>query len=43
VGEFGETVVIDWGLAKDLGTPGDPMPPCSPPVGPDDTSAGSIV
>ena len=24
VGEFGETVVIDWGLAKDLGAPGDP-------------------
>jgi WD40 repeat protein len=24
VGEFGETVVIDWGLAKDLGAPSDP-------------------
>ncbi len=24
VGEFGETVVIDWGLAKDLGEPGEP-------------------
>lgn len=24
VGEFGETVVIDWGLAKELGTPSDP-------------------
>jgi WD40 repeat protein len=24
VGEFGETVVIDWGLAKDLGAVGDP-------------------
>jgi WD40 repeat protein len=24
VGEFGETVVIDWGLAKDLGAQGDP-------------------
>ena len=23
VGEFGETVVIDWGLAKDLGAPDD--------------------
>src|SRR4051812_42071852 len=23
VGEFGETVVIDWGLAKDLGSPSD--------------------
>src|ERR1044071_1345030 len=25
VGEFGETVVIDWGLAKDLGAPFDPV------------------
>src|SRR5687767_7776064 len=24
VGAFGETVVIDWGLAKDLSAPGDP-------------------
>ncbi|HSD87363.1 MAG TPA: protein kinase [Kofleriaceae bacterium] len=24
VGEFGETVVIDWGLAKELGAPSDP-------------------
>ncbi|HUS32592.1 MAG TPA: protein kinase [Kofleriaceae bacterium] len=24
VGEYGETVVIDWGLAKDLGAPSDP-------------------
>jgi WD40 repeat protein len=43
VGEFGETVVIDWGLAKDLGTPNDPAQPCAPQVGPDDTNAGSIV
>ncbi len=26
VGEFGETVVIDWGLAKDLGAPDDDDP-----------------
>ncbi|MFT3692691.1 MAG: protein kinase [Kofleriaceae bacterium] len=26
VGEFGETVVIDWGLAKDLGMPEGAMP-----------------
>jgi WD40 repeat protein len=43
VGEFGETVVIDWGLAKDLGLPNDPVQPCSLQVGPDDTDAGSIV
>lgn len=30
VGEFGETVVIDWGLAKQLGEPDDP-PDASPP------------
>src|SRR4029078_7558654 len=24
VGDFGETVVIDWGLAKDLSAPDDP-------------------
>src|SRR5262249_35985280 len=27
VGEFGETVVIDWGLAKDLGAPAGAEPP----------------
>ena len=43
VGEFGETVVIDWGLAKDLGTPGEPGQPWARQVGPGDTSAGSIV
>jgi serine/threonine protein kinase len=31
VGEFGETVVIDWGLAKDLSRRGDPGAPRSAP------------
>jgi WD40 repeat protein len=27
IGDFGETVVIDWGLAKDLSAEGDDIPP----------------
>jgi len=45
VGEFGETVVIDWGLAKDLSESGD-LPRGDGTVrGPDDglTSAGSVL
>ncbi|HET7506131.1 MAG TPA: serine/threonine-protein kinase [Kofleriaceae bacterium] len=49
IGEFGETVVIDWGLAKDLSvttseatSPGSPSP--SPTPGDDDlTVAGSVL
>ncbi|MGE5185130.1 MAG: protein kinase domain-containing protein [Acidobacteriota bacterium] len=44
VGEFGETVVIDWGLAKDLGAPIDAAD--STPlraVGSDDTAAGGVI
>ncbi len=26
IGDFGETIVIDWGLAKDLSTPEEPAP-----------------
>jgi WD40 repeat protein len=29
VGEFGETIVIDWGLAKDTGEGDDPSPPAA--------------
>jgi len=35
--------LIDWGLAKELGTPDDPMRPCQLVLGPEDTNAGSIV
>ncbi|MCX5742758.1 MAG: serine/threonine-protein kinase, partial [Proteobacteria bacterium] len=47
VGEFGETVVIDWGLAKDLHAPIDPAadPATSRPlrVVTDETVSGSVV
>jgi WD40 repeat protein len=47
VGAFGETVVIDWGLAKDLGGPVDPVESLQlrarPSPEPDETNAGSIV
>jgi eukaryotic-like serine/threonine-protein kinase len=46
IGEFGETVVIDWGLAKDLTVAEEPAPAASPlEVSPDDdlTSAGSVL
>jgi WD40 repeat protein len=46
VGEFGETVVIDWGLAKDLATNDSVVDGCGPlPVHRDDslTSAGSVL
>jgi len=45
VGAFGETVVIDWGLAKDVGAPSDPMESLQmrlkPP--PTDTSDGGVI
>jgi WD40 repeat protein len=45
VGEYGETVVIDWGLAKDLGVQGDPKESMRLPVrGPaEETASGSVV
>jgi serine/threonine protein kinase len=47
VGAFGETVVVDWGLAKDLGTGDAPSPrPASGSGGsdsPNDTAAGAVV
>jgi WD40 repeat protein len=46
VGEFGETVVIDWGLAKDLTAAEEVLPPGSPsPTSSDDdlTVAGSVL
>jgi WD40 repeat protein len=46
VGEFGETVVIDWGLAKDLTAVEEPMAPGGPsPTSSDDelTVAGSVL
>src|SRR6185312_6918844 len=45
VGEFGETVVIDWGLAKDLHVLTDPKESMKLPLraSPDETASGSIV
>ncbi|HMG22363.1 MAG TPA: serine/threonine-protein kinase, partial [Kofleriaceae bacterium] len=45
VGDFGETVVIDWGLAKDLTSDDDPSGRSSPPVDRDDslTSRGAVL
>jgi len=46
VGAFGETVVIDWGLAKDLGMPVDPMESLQlrqTHVAAGETNAGSVV
>lgn len=38
-GEFGETVVIDWGLAKDLARPDDEPPPAPAPSVPPPSAA----
>src|SRR6185436_152618 len=46
VGDFGETVVIDWGLAKDLTVLEDPDVGSSPPEVSQDkelTAAGSVL
>jgi WD40 repeat protein len=45
VGDFGETVVIDWGLAKDLGETDEPAAIGGSPPSPGDglTSAGAIL
>jgi tetratricopeptide (TPR) repeat protein len=42
VGEFGETVVIDWGLAKDLNVAGeDSLRPSAPSLGPTSSQSGA--
>jgi len=44
VGEFGETVVIDWGLAKDVGKPAEATQSMQLRIsGATETNAGSIV
>ncbi|HUJ59157.1 MAG TPA: serine/threonine-protein kinase [Kofleriaceae bacterium] len=45
VGEFGETLVIDWGLAKELGRddPDDPIARPSSPITGELTVAGSVM
>ena len=44
VGGFGETVVIDWGLAKDLAAPGDPAASLDLRIrSPEQTLDGSVV
>ena len=46
VGEFGETVVIDWGLAKDLGAHTDPKESLQMRLRhttPNETASGSVV
>jgi WD40 repeat protein len=46
VGDFGETIVIDWGLAKDLSTSEDPMTPSSgshPAAHAELTTAGTVL
>ncbi len=45
IGAFGETVVIDWGLAKDLGVPSDPKETVTMPIlsDPGETASGSVV
>ncbi len=44
VGSFGETVIIDWGLAKDLGAPADPEGPSESGLrSADETAAGTVV
>jgi hypothetical protein len=45
VGDYGETVVIDWGLAKDLGAHTDPKESMRLPVrgAAEETASGSVV
>ncbi len=45
VGQYGETVVIDWGLAKDLAAHGDPKESMRLQVRgvPEETASGSVV
>ena len=46
IGDFGETVIVDWGLAKDLSQPNGPEQPNAPPyrTPPSDlTAAGTVM
>jgi WD40 repeat protein len=43
VGEYGETVVIDWGIAKDLGVPDEDAADIIAPVVPDLTQEGQVM
>ena len=43
VGDFGETVVIDWGLAKDLRGPAEPDDGAAPVIANGATEAGKVV
>jgi serine/threonine protein kinase len=44
VGDFGETIVIDWGLAKDLSAQEDPSAdPFRPPPADDLTATGDVL
>ena len=46
VGPFGETVVVDWGLAKDLAQPSveeGPLASLVPPAGEDKTVVGTVM
>jgi WD40 repeat protein len=43
VGEFGETVVIDWGLAKDLAAADEPPAPAAPRRGEGLTLQGAVM
>ncbi|MCC6998297.1 MAG: protein kinase [Deltaproteobacteria bacterium] len=43
LGPFGETVVIDWGLAKVIGTPDAPLPASLPPRAPDPADPSSAA
>jgi WD40 repeat protein len=43
VGEFGETLVIDWGLAKDLGEPDAAPDPQAPTDRAEHTRAGAVM
>ncbi len=43
VGRYGETVVIDWGLAKDLRAPSTDEPATTPAAGPLLTQAGTAL
>jgi WD40 repeat protein/serine/threonine protein kinase len=43
VGDFGETVVIDWGLAKDVAEPDDAPPSTDAPAVPGLTIAGTVL
>ena len=43
IGAFGETLVIDWGLAKDLDDEGEPADAAERPATGDQTVAGAVI